>query len=106
MSLKNLTLSNLKDPFLTMAISINQLMRGRGNNVSQVTLTANAGTTVVTDNNFQSQMGVWLSATTANAAAELGSGTIYVSAKQKGQFTLTHANNAQTDRTYDYQVLG
>jgi hypothetical protein len=44
--------------------------------------------------------------TTANAAAEIGNGTIYVSAQGKQTLTLTHANNGQTDRTYRYVILG
>ena len=30
----------------------------------------------------------------------------YVSAKAQGSFTVTHANNSQTDRTFDYHALG
>ena len=44
--------------------------------------------------------------TTANASAEVGAGTIYVSARAKQTFTLTHANNGQTDRTYKYAIIG
>jgi hypothetical protein len=38
--------------------------------------------------------------TTANTAAQLGNGTIYVNGRANGSFTLTHANNAQTDRIF------
>ena len=44
--------------------------------------------------------------TTANAAAELGNGTLYVSARAKGGFTLAHANNAQGDRAFGYALIG
>jgi hypothetical protein len=44
--------------------------------------------------------------TTANAAAEQGGGTMYLSARAKQGFTLTHANNSQTDRTFLYIVIG
>jgi hypothetical protein len=43
---------------------------------------------------------------TAHAAAELAAGGCYVSAVGSGSFTLTHANNAQTDRTFSYVCLG
>jgi hypothetical protein len=43
---------------------------------------------------------------TANAAAEVGNGTIYVSAVTNGSFTLTHANNSQVDRTFRYAISG
>jgi hypothetical protein len=44
--------------------------------------------------------------TTANAAAEQGGGTMYLSARAKQSFTITHANNSQTDRTFIYIVIG
>jgi hypothetical protein len=42
--------------------------------------------------------------TTANAAAELA--TMFVSSRGKQTFTITHANNGQTDRTFKYVVIG
>lgn len=65
-----------------------------------VTLTASATTTTVTDKSITSESVIALMPTTANAAAALG--TTYVSARSKGSFTLTHANNAQTDRTFGW----
>jgi hypothetical protein len=44
--------------------------------------------------------------TTANAAAEIGAGTAYISARTKRSFTITHANNSQSDRTFGYVVIG
>ena len=44
--------------------------------------------------------------TTANASAEQGAGTMFVGPRAKQSFTITHANNAQTDRTFAYSVLG
>lgn len=85
---------------------INSMMRGRGNNVGTFTLDANAASTAVIDTLYESQQGVWLTALTANAAAELGAGTIYLSNRIGGQFTFTHANNIQTDRTYLYVRVG
>lgn len=42
---------------------------------------------------------------TANAAAELAAGTMYVLEANRAlrQFTITHANNAQTDRTFFWE---
>lgn len=91
---------------------LNGILKGRVNCTGSVTLTANAGSTTVTALGFQSQMGIWFSAKSANAAAELGNGTMYVSAKNSAtsstqpNFVITHANNAQTDRTFDYVVFG
>jgi len=93
----NIHLWNLTD-------AINLLQDGRSNAVGTVTLTANTTTTVVTDNKFESSMVVLLSPLTANAAAAIA--TTYVSARTKGSFTLTHANNAQVDRSFAYVRLG
>lgn len=85
---------------------IQSLIDGRIASMGTVTLTANVATTTVDNPLFEPQQAVALEPTTANAAAEKGAGTMYVSAKTKGQFTITHANNAQTDRTFDYLFLG
>lgn len=70
----------------------------------EVTLTESAATTVVNDPRVDSlSSAVTFSPTTANAAAEVGNGTMYITYGD-GSFTLTHANNAQTDRTFRYAV--
>jgi len=89
-----------------VATAINQLAQGRSNAVGTVTLVANAASTVVTAKNCGAGSVVLLSPLTAHAAAELGNGTIYVSAVANGSFTLAHANNAQTDRTFGYVAMG
>lgn len=93
---------------LDIVFAINQLVRGRGNNVGEVTLTASTTTTTVTLNDEigNSNGKVFLTPTTANAAAELGNGTLYVSSVTNNTFVLTHANNAQNDRTFHYKFAG
>jgi hypothetical protein len=88
------------------ALAINELTQGRSNATGSVTLTANAASTAVSNDNFAAASTVYFTATTANAAAEVGAGTMYISARAKGSFTITHANNAQTDRTYLYAIVG
>lgn len=80
--------------------------QGALNNTATVTLTANAGSTVVTDKRAGGFSFIGFMPTTANAAAELGNGTLYVSSQAKQTFTITHANNAQADRTFTYCILG
>lgn len=87
-----------------LASTINELLKGRANNVGEVTLTENAVTTTKTDTRIKSQMKVWLSPRTANAAAAMTN--VYVSAVADGSFTLTHSNAATTDRTFDYIFHG
>lgn len=84
--------------------AIRQLIQGRNDAVLQVTLTANAGSTVVSWINCSTDSKVFLSPTTANAAAALS--TTRITAKAQGSFTITHANNAQTDRIFDVLVTG
>lgn len=83
-----------------MADTMNQMMRGRANNTGTVTLAAGATSTDVIDNQFDSSMVPVLIPTTATAAAALA--TTYLSARDNGTFTLTHANTADIDRTFLY----
>lgn len=90
--------------FKVLAQAINNLNNGRSSNMGTFTLTANAASTVVTDNLFESNQVVIWSPTTANAAGALA--TTYVSARAKGSFTLTHTNDAQVDKTFLYVRVG
>ena len=76
------------------------------NAVGTVTLTASAATTTVVNNLMAPDMAIFFVPTTANAAAEIGAGTMYLSTRDSGSFVLTHANNGQTDRTFLYVTLG
>lgn len=89
-----------------LAIAINGIIDGRTDNYGSVTLTASTATTVVTEARVTDFSTVVLTPRTANAAAELGAGGMYVSAMTDGSFTITHANNAQSDRTFDYSWSG
>jgi hypothetical protein len=86
--------------------AINQLAQGRSNAVGSVTLVTNAATTTVIAGNCGAGSVVLLSPLTVHAAAEIGNGTIFVSAVANGSFTLTHANNAQTDRVFGFVAVG
>ena len=87
--------------------AIRALARGRSNATGTVVLTTSTTVTTVTDADvISSDAGVLLMPLTANAAAEQGAGTLYQSAIANGSFTLTHANNASTDRSYHYFVVG
>lgn len=85
------------------ALAINELTQGRSNAHGTVTLTANAASTAVTNSNCASGSCVKLTPTTANAASALA--TTYVTAAN-GSFTITHANNAQVDKTFTYAIQG
>jgi len=85
---------------------VNNILEGKLNSTGSFTCTASAATTAVTDFRVGKESVILLMPTTANAASELGAGTIFVSTRAKQSFTVTHANNAQTDRTFDYVVIG
>jgi hypothetical protein len=92
-------------PFRIVA-AVRQLMQGRSNATGSVTLVPNAASTSVAAPNCAPSSQVFLFPTTAHAAAELGNGTLYVSAVASRAFTLTHANNSQADRSFSYVCLG
>jgi hypothetical protein len=102
-----------------IVLSIQQLAAGRSNSTGTVTLTPSVATTTVTTTPPVTSPGtpvqsgvvavgstVHLTATTANAAAEVGNGTLYISAIAKDSFTITHASSATTGRTFFYAVYG
>lgn len=105
MSIQRLAIRGLNDPNLQRhAESINGLIDGKLDVTGSVTLTASSATTVVTDNKFESGMVPVFTPITANGAAALAG--MYVSARTKGGFTLTHANNSQTDKSFLYLRAG
>ena len=85
---------------------VNRALDGGINATGSVTLTASAASTVVADKRLSATSYFGVMPTTANASAEAGNGTIYVSSQGKQTISLTHANNGQTDRTYRYVILG
>ena len=85
---------------------VNNLMDGKDNALGTVTLDPNQATTTLTDLRIGPDSAILFMPTTANAAAELGNGTLYVSSRGKQTATITHANSAQADRTFRYAVRG
>lgn len=86
--------------------AIQQLASGRSNAVGRVTLATGAASTVVTDNNCAAGSVPVLVPATANAAAEVGNGTLFVSAVADGSFTIAHANAATAGRSFLYVLIG
>lgn len=90
------------------AMIINDLGHGHSNNSGMFTLTANVASSTMTDDRIGFNSAIILIPTTANAAAELGAGTLYISetGRVNGSVVITHANNAQTDRAFRFLVAG
>ena len=89
-----------------LAEAINLVRQGKVTTVGSITLTASQTTTTLTNIAIGPDSFIGFMPTTANAASEIGNGTLYVSARTDGSATITHANNAQNDRTFAYVVLG
>jgi hypothetical protein len=96
-----------------IASVVNRINTGKINAVYRVaeadfTLTANAASSTLTDARLTAFSHVAFDPMTANAAAELAAGTLYVTSanRNNGSFVLTHANNAQTDRTFRVLIIG
>jgi hypothetical protein len=91
-----------------MARAVGLLFQGKQNNTGTVTLTAGATTTELADPRLTVGSVVLFDPLTANAAAELAAGTLYVLAANRNNlvWTLTHANAGSTDRTFRFVVVG
>jgi hypothetical protein len=89
-----------------IVLALQQLASGRSNAVGSVTLATGSATTIVNDKNCAAGSTPILTPASANAAAEQGAGTVFVSAVANGAFTITHANNATGGRTFLYALLG
>lgn len=86
----------------------NLAISGKMNVTGTVTLTASSATSTLVDSRIGADSALILIPTTANASAEFGNGTIYLTYPNatQGQAVINHANNAQVDRTFIYAVIG
>ena len=73
--------------------------------IGTITLTASVATSTLTDDRITHNSVLLLMPTTAIASTEQGAGTIYIGTSVNGSATITHANNAQTDRTFKYLIF-
>lgn len=86
----------------------NQHNQGKFNAFIDFTLTASVGTSTLIDARIGYYSTLLWMPMTANASAEIGAGTIYVlqSNMQSGQAIITHANNANADKTFRILIIG
>lgn len=85
--------------FSTLHFMIDKSLNASGS----FTITANAATTVVTNVKVNADSVVTVQPKTASAATEIGDGGMYIVCAN-GSFTVTHANNATADRSFNYSV--
>lgn len=95
----------LNQPWDILARTIqNNAVSGKLNVVGELTLTAGAATTTLSDPLITRASCLSLMPLTGNAAAALP--TLYFDPTDSGVVVIHHANNAQTDRTFRYIVMG
>ncbi len=89
-------------------VVMNNLLLGKMNNSGAVVLTPGAATTVIIDERMTINSVLYFDPMTVNAAGELVAGTMYVlkTDRRNGTFTITHANNSETDRAFRYEIKG
>lgn len=93
---------------------IRNIMQGKTNNTGTCTLGAGVASTNVdvAFGDIGPLSTILFMPLTANAATEFGAGSMYVSAitittnPQVNRFTITHANNANVDRTFRFVIIG
>ena len=96
--------SDEKDHRARIVDAINNILKGKLNNGGELTLTANSATSTLTDIRIGIDSVILIQPTTANAAAALAN--VYFGTPGDGTVTVNHANNAQTDRSFRYVVIG
>lgn len=94
------------DASLAVAFAIKKLGEGRSNAVGTVTLTANAGTTIVTAPTCGAGNAVLIFPCTANAAAIVAATYVATTDVTAGQFIVHHTNDANTDKTFFWAAFG
>lgn len=89
-----------------IALWMREAHQGHLGNVGTVTLGTGVAATSVTDFRVGPNSFIGFMPTTANAAQELGAGTLYVSSRSAEGYTIAHANSVTADRTFVYCILG
>lgn len=86
--------------------AVRDVLNGRSNAFGTFTLTANVASTTVLAENCSPDSCITLMPLTANAATAITTTRILAASVTAGQFIVTHANNAQVDRTFRYAIQG
>jgi len=104
--MSGIVLSPAESDLVRIVFAVRQLMEGRSNATGTLTLAAGATTTTVAAVNCGAGSIVLLMPQTANAAAAAATTYVQPGNVSAGQFTVSHANAASTDRTFGFVCLG
>ena len=88
-----------------IASIVENTVNGKTNNTGEVTLQASAASTVVDNILCNENSAVLIVPTTASAATENASGSVYVVAGDES-FTIHHVNSVTADRVFKYIIVG
>lgn len=82
------------------------ILLGLAERTGTLTLAIGAGITTVIDARIRSDSPIILVPTTANAAAEMAAGTLWIqeTGRVNGSVVIAHANNAASDRVFRYLI--
>lgn len=89
-----------------LAFTINLILSGKLNGFIDFTLTANAASSTLTDARVGYYSTILLMPQTANAAAALATTYIAQATMKSGSCVITHANNAQVDKSFRILIIG
>lgn len=89
---------------IAQVVNLNQ--QGKLNATIEITLDAGVGFTLLVDVRISAFSVILFMPLTADAAAELAAGTMYVSDQKSGEATITHANDLSETRTFRALIIG
>jgi len=84
--------------------ALNNTIDGKLNSTGNITLTASATSSTLTDRRIGENSIILFMPTTSNANS--AKDDLYVSARADGSATLTQASSSNTDQTFGYLVIG
>tara|TARA_Y100001951_G_scaffold90141_1_gene83081 strand:+ start:165 stop:491 length:327 start_codon:yes stop_codon:yes gene_type:complete len=87
-----------------VSTTLNNVMDGKLNSTGEITLRASQTTTTLEDARIGGDSVIVFMPITANG--KTAENDLFVSARQSGQATLTHASSGNTDQNFAYIIVG
>lgn len=99
-----LTMPDQAQHLRLVSTTLNNVMDGKLNSTGTITLTASATSTTLTDARIGGDSVIVFMPITANG--KTAENNLFVSARQSGQATLTHASSSNNDQNFAYIIVG
>ena len=87
-----------------VSLTLNNVMDGKLNSTGEITLTASATSTTLTDARIGGDSVIVFMPITANG--KTAENNLFVSARASGSATLTHASSSNNDQNFAYIIIG